>query len=68
MERGTGERSADHALGSVGLVLMALVCWASARGRPGRAVIWLVTAIGWVIDRATGPVIEEKKKWPESFS
>jgi hypothetical protein len=47
---------------------MALVCWASARGRPGRAVIWLVTAIGWVIDRATGPVIEEKKKWPESFS
>jgi hypothetical protein len=48
---GSRGRAMDRALGSVGLLLMILVAWAANRGRPGQPVIWLVTAIGWVVDR-----------------
>src|SRR6478735_7259428 len=39
------------ALGFLGLFLMGLIGWASVWGPPGRGVIGLVTAIGWMIDR-----------------
>ena len=51
MARAIGEGVMDRALGLLGLFLMGLIGWASAWGRPGRVVIGLVTAIGWMIDR-----------------
>ena len=43
----------DRALGSVGLFLIALIGLASGWGRTGRVVIWLVAAIGWLVDRVS---------------
>ena len=42
----------DRALGTAGLFLMVLVTLATGWGWRGRVVIWLVTAIGWVIDHS----------------
>jgi hypothetical protein len=49
--RALGEEVVDRALGLLGLLLIALINWASTWGRPGRVIIGLVSAIGWVIDR-----------------
>ena len=43
----------DRALGSVGLFLIVLIGLASGWGRTGRVVIWLVAAIGWLVDRVS---------------
>ena len=42
-----------RALGTAGLLLIALMVWASGRGRPGRTIISLVTAIGGIVDRVS---------------
>jgi hypothetical protein len=59
--------STERVLGSLGLLLIALIGWASEqstgelkavrtiRGVLGVLVIWAVTAIGWVIDRLPLP-------------
>jgi hypothetical protein len=51
--RALGEEVVDRALGFLGLLLIALITWASSWGRPGRVVIGLVSAIGWAIDRSS---------------
>ena len=53
----------EHALGSLGLLLIALIGWAVERQQStarvdvilGRLILQCVSAIGWIVDRGPWP-------------